>query len=494
MPTLESAAQRSYSGPRRSARPLNPPIEPAALGSCTTGKATMTAHVESAPASDSEGGAARPAATAFSGALGADPAAGAGGGGPRRVIVVITEDHYVASPEGVFTRFGLDYGYWTQYLRVFDEVRPLARVQCVESADPSWRRSDGPRVCFAPIPFYQGIASLAKNLGRVRRAIRDGLRCDAPESDNSRYYYAMRGSGPLCVLAWRALRSARRPFARQIVGHDREGVHMGTTLRPAFLRDWIARGLYSVSRRMVREAATVAYVASHLRDAYPEAPGAPVFFFSDVNLDAALIARPRRADEFAADALRIVSVGRMNPEKGYDVLLDAAERLLAAGETRWSLEVVGVGPQLEALRARAAGGPLAGHVRFSGWVPLGPELYRRLDEGDLYVQPSLTEGTPRALLEAMARGLPALGSNVGGIPALVSADALLPAGDADAWAAALRGLIGQREELARRSKDCFDLAMRFHPDVMHARKREYWTTLREITDRRGAATGARGSA
>ncbi|QOJ13557.1 MAG: glycosyltransferase [Planctomycetia bacterium] len=451
----------------------------------------MTAHVESAPASDSGEQAARPPATAHT----APHTPSTAGDSPRRVIVVITEDHYVASPQGVFTRFGLDYDYWTQYLRIFDEVRPLARVQTVESADPSWRRSDGPRVNFAPIPFYQGIASLAKSLSRVRRAVRDGLCCDAPESDNTRYYYAMRGSGPLCVLAWRALRSRGRPFARQIVGHDREGVHMGTNLRPAFLRDWIARGLYSVSRRMVREASAVAYVSAHLREAYPENPGTPVFFFSDVNLNAALITRPRRADEFAADTLRIVSVGRMNPEKGYDVLLDAVERLLAEGEARWTLEVIGVGPQLDGLRARVATGPLARRVRFSGWVPLGPELYQRLDAADLYVLPSLTEGTPRALLEAMARGLPALASNVGGVPALVHPDALLPAGDAGAWAAALRGLIGRRDELSRRSSAGFELAMRFHPDVMHARKREYWTALREITDRRRApAVQRRGSA
>jgi len=66
---------------------------------------------------------------------------------------------------------------------------------------------------------------------------------------------------------------------------------------------------------------------------------------------------------------------------------------------------------------------------------------------DAFVHPSLRDGTPNALLEAMACGRPVVGSTAGGIPDVVrdGRDGLLvPPGDARALAAALRGLIGDR--------------------------------------------------
>lgn len=414
----------------------------------------------------------------------------------RRVLIVITEDHYWQTADGVFTKFGLNYDYWTQYFPVFDEVRPLARVAPVEHADASWRRSSGPNVNFAQIPFYQGLGSLARTLPHVMRAIRKQLAIDEwypigaprrpgrnPINPPVQYYYTMRGSGPLCTMAWSYLNRRGIPYGRQIVGHDREGVHMGTNIRPAFLRDWMARGIFALSRKMVWNACAVAYVSPYLQHEYPTRTGTPIYFFSDVNLDAQLITAARSAESFSADPLRIISVGRMNPEKGYDVLLTALKNLDDAGERRWTLDVIGPGPELDKLKAQAADLGIADRANFAGWVTLGPELYARLDKGDLYIQPSLTEGTPRALLEAMARGLPALGSNVGGIPALVSENALVPPGNPGALADAIRRLIGQRAELAARSRDCFEKAMRFHPDIMQARKREYWTFIRDHTDR-----------
>lgn len=58
-------------------------------------------------------------------------------------------------------------------------------------------------------------------------------------------------------------------------------------------------------------------------------------------------------------------------------------------------------------------------VKFLGALP-HDEIFKFLDNIDIYIQPSKTEGLPRALIEAMSRGCPALGSNVGGIPELIS--------------------------------------------------------------------------
>ena len=67
-------------------------------------------------------------------------------------------------------------------------------------------------------------------------------------------------------------------------------------------------------------------------------------------------------------------------------------------------------------------------IEFYGPVPHA-DIAALLDDTDIYIQPSRTEGLPRALIEAMSRGCPALGSNVGGIPELLPANRLFPKGD-----------------------------------------------------------------
>jgi glycosyltransferase involved in cell wall biosynthesis len=106
-------------------------------------------------------------------------------------------------------------------------------------------------------------------------------------------------------------------------------------------------------------------------------------------------------------------VGRLTPEKGPDVLLDA---LAFLRDLPWRLSVVGQGrlrPRLEE-QARRLG--IDHRVTWHGGVAGAPTLYRAFD---LFALSSRTEGTPMALLEAMAAGVPVVATAVGGVPDMV---------------------------------------------------------------------------
>ncbi len=126
----------------------------------------------------------------------------------------------------------------------------------------------------------------------------------------------------------------------------------------------------------------------------------------------------------------IGTVGRLSKEKGLRNLLEALGMLRDRGVPVRAI-IVGDGPERDALKQYAKEEQLEEAIAFVGFRP---EVQEWLPAFDLFVLPSLSEGTPVALLEAMASGLPVLCSRVGGIPGVVEDEVnglLVPPGDVD---------------------------------------------------------------
>jgi glycosyltransferase involved in cell wall biosynthesis len=165
------------------------------------------------------------------------------------------------------------------------------------------------------------------------------------------------------------------------------------------------------------------------------------------------------------DAYVLGCVARLVPVKGQVYLLEAAARLV---ETIPSLRLVlvGGGERREALEARATSGPLEGKVVFTGMV-LDPRP--ALAAMDLFVMPSLNEGQGRAVVEAMAAGLPVVASAVGGLPEVLdggAAGVLVPPADAEALARVIERLASSPEEAARLSEAGIRRADRYSEATM----------------------------
>jgi glycosyltransferase involved in cell wall biosynthesis len=137
----------------------------------------------------------------------------------------------------------------------------------------------------------------------------------------------------------------------------------------------------------------------------------------------------------------IGAVTRLSPEKGVDRLLHAAAEVLRRG-VRARFVIAGDGPERERLVKLSHDLGLLAHVEFLGFVAETGALLRTLD---MFVQPSLVDAMPMAVLEAMAQELPVVASAVGSLPALVGDDErglLVPAGDSDGLAASILRLCG----------------------------------------------------
>jgi glycosyltransferase involved in cell wall biosynthesis len=132
-------------------------------------------------------------------------------------------------------------------------------------------------------------------------------------------------------------------------------------------------------------------------------------------------------------------VGRLSPEKGLKYLIDAVSAQPPA-DRPWRLLIVGDGPQRADLEATVRAVGLEPRIVFAGFQADTSAWYAAMDA---FVLPSLTEGTPMALLEAMAHRLPVVASNVGGVPAVVSDRVngmMVPPADGTLLSSALREL------------------------------------------------------
>ncbi len=175
----------------------------------------------------------------------------------------------------------------------------------------------------------------------------------------------------------------------------------------------------------------------------------------------AILARARGPGPRGPEGLpRVVAMGRMTPQKGFDLLLRAVARL----ETPCRVAVLGEGSGLGGLAALAAELGLTDRVEFPGFLE---NPYPVLAAAAVFALPSRYEGFPNALVEAMALGLPCVAARCPTGPEEIITDGvdglLVPMEDPDALAAAIGRLLADPalqarlgEAAARRARD-FDL-------------------------------------
>src|SRR5690554_4096935 len=115
----------------------------------------------------------------------------------------------------------------------------------------------------------------------------------------------------------------------------------------------------------------------------------------------------------------LIYVGVLKKEKGLIHLLESLS-ILKQYFNDIHLNIVGDGPEKENLKFYVENNSLSNNVTFHGYIPLGKELFDLYNSSNIFVLPSVSEGTPRVLIEAMAHGIPVIATQVGGVPFTIS--------------------------------------------------------------------------
>ncbi len=387
--------------------------------------------------------------------------------------MVSLENRFERTPDGaIWTRSVFTRAFWNRYLEVFDSVRVVARLLEKESQSPGSFRADGGEVSFADFPYYLGPVEYLK----TRKSIRGAIHMSIGPNDA----VLLRLGSPIGGMVDSVIRPSKRPFGVEVVGDPHATFAPGAISHPArpIFRWWFSRELRSQCGR----ASAAAYVTeSALQLRYPPRADAFATHYSSIELSESDLSHGLRTYGDWRKPPMLVMVGTLEQMyKAPDVLLQAVS-ICNQGGVPLCLTFVGGGKQETVLRAKASELGLGGHVSFLGHVPAGDLVRGLLDQADLFVLPSRQEGLPRAMIEAMARGLPCIGSTVGGIPELLPPEDMVLPGDAAALAEKIREVLSDPARMERMSARNLAKAAEYRDDILRERRNGFYRVLRDST-------------
>lgn len=390
-------------------------------------------------------------------------------------VVVTAENRFSRTPDGaVWTVGSAGHRFWSRYLSAFEQVRVVARVRDVSAPEDGAVRVDGSQVQVWPVPHYVG----PREYLRSRRVVGRAVRGAADHADA----VILRVPSPIGALLAGSRERLGLSYGLEVVGDPYDVFAPGVVSHPLrpLLRQWSARTL----RRQCARANAVSYVTERwLQARYPARHDAVTATYSSVDLPASAYVSQPRASVSPPETFTLVSVGSLAQlYKGIDTLIEALAKVVAAGVP---VHLVHLGdgaflPSLEELANRLG---VADRVSFLGAVPSGESVRRQLDAAHLFVLPSRTEGLPRALIEAMARGLPAIGSRVGGVPELLPEDDLVAPNDTAGLARAIAQMLADPPRMAAASARNLTRARDYSTQSLVLRRDTFYCRVRDAAER-----------
>lgn len=270
------------------------------------------------------------------------------------------------------------------------------------------------------------------------------------------------------VLGWAASRLAGCPqiaFARGWTGENWR-IKLYERLDRLILRwtDWVV----CVSRPL-----TVELERKRLRRTPPQfIPNCALLPFQNLSGPLDRLAF-RQTLGLPADRFCVCAIGRLSPEKGHRYLLQAVPNLLSR-IPELTILLLGEGRERMELERQANELGIKEHVFFAGFKT---DVRPWIQASDLLVNPSLTEGTPNVVLEAMALGTPVIATNVGGVPDLVEhlqSGLLVPPGDSNLLVAAIHALHANPADRLQLAQNGQKRLFEYSPELQTSRLNELY--------------------
>jgi glycosyltransferase involved in cell wall biosynthesis len=395
-------------------------------------------------------------------------------------VMVALEDRFFKTADGnIYSNTVSDYKFWSRYLNVFDEVVVLARVCELDKEKLDKPQANGPKVKFFELPYYIGFYEYLKTYGKLKKAVKSSI--------NQADAFILRIPGMIGTCLWEQLLDQGKPYGVEVLGDPHDSIGSAGGFKA--LQNILCTIASKKQKEQCQKAVAAAYVSEfYLQQKYP--PGCWSTHYSTLDLpDEAIITGSKLEQKIISlqdvasrkRPLKICHAGTMEVAyKAQDILLEAVAVCLAKG-LKVELVLLGDGRLAAYYKSKAEQLGINKYVKFLGMLPAGDAVRKQLDMADMFVLSSKTEGLPRIVIEAMARGLPCIATNVGGIPELLDKEDTVRLNDADELAEKIMIVASDFERMSGMAYRNFHKAQKYSLKELNVRRLEFYHKLIDAT-------------
>ncbi|WP_216830623.1 glycosyltransferase [Alkalihalobacterium elongatum] len=364
----------------------------------------------------------------------------------------------------------------SRYLKFFDEVIVASRVEKNEDIK-TLNVSSGPRVQFVALPNLSTIKNRKRNTNYMEKILEENIKnvdVVVARMPSEHAYHAIKIATTM-----------QKPVVVEVVGD----VLTSLWTHGSVVAKLLAPIYYIKYKNVIKRATNLIYVTERtLQRRYPYNPTAITINASNVEIpvvpESILKSRKKKIKDInKGKKITIGLIGSYSSKyKGIDTAIkslrilndlgwDCNLYILGEGNNKWLVDLS------EKLHVQD-------RVFYEGVLPGGEKVFEWLDQLDIYIQPSLTEGLPRALIEAMSRGLPCVASSVGGIPELINNDLTHKPKSEKELAEKIDYLLNNQVMMLDEANRNYLYSKNFTTDVLNNRRKLFWESFfeREIIE------------
>lgn len=300
--------------------------------------------------------------------------------------------------------------FWDRYLEIFNRVFVVARINNINDIHKlpkGYKKVTKSEVEFLHLPHYQGLVQGVLNIPFLFFSVFKIVRLSEKN--------ILRLPGIISIFAGIFSLILNKKFAVELVGDPYDVFSSGVGGKLSKLLRLI---FTYMTKMLIKNAVAVSYVTERtMQKRYPANRRAFLTYYSSISLDDNVFHNRNIRTKVNKENFKILLVGSLEQMyKGFDIAILAISNLSFKDKTL--THIVGDGIYKEYLERLIKERNMEDYFIFHGKVSR-EEIFKLMEDVDVFLMPSRTEGLPRALIEAMSKGLPAIGSNVGGIPELL---------------------------------------------------------------------------
>ncbi|MCF6222642.1 MAG: glycosyltransferase family 4 protein [Flavobacteriaceae bacterium] len=390
-------------------------------------------------------------------------------------LVFITNARFTQNNKGeVFgIHTSINKNTFNHYLKVFNKIIVVGRVEITDDIDYSKAvRLDSDKISILPLPYFIGLKGYIFNNRKVKKLLINYLSIDAA--------IILRVPGSFGRMSAIILKKMKKPFGVEVAGDPWDLYAPKTFNHP--LRSLLRyQGYFSLKRTVSKTSAAIYVTKNALQNRYPTKKNTYSTFASNVLI---------KKEEFKSkpnlllekEEYTLISIGTLDQMyKGPDDLLKAILILKNNFNLFVKLKWLGEGKYKNELINRSIVMGIGDRVEFMGSIKPKQMVIDMLDESDIFVLASRTEGLPRALIEAMSRGLPCISTNVGGIPELLNSSELVSKNDSVNLAKKTFKVLSNFDYANKLAKDNLIKSYEYEYELINERRIDFYKYVKSLT-------------